>query len=104
MVQIVSYNVDFKGAYTNKVMCGDCDFITSDTLWDLKVLKKEINREHILQILMYWRMGLRSNPKIFNKIKNVGIYNPRKNKVYLYSLKELNPKIIKIIDKYVIGY
>lgn len=101
---IISYNVDFKGAYTNRVICGDCDFITSDTLWDLKVLKKEINREHILQILMYWRMGLRSNPKIFNKIKNIGIYNPRKNKVYLYSLKELNPTIIKIIDKYVIGY
>lgn len=101
---ITSFGFDFTNAYTRTVIVGDGDFLTDDTLWDLKVLKNYFNKNHSLQILMYWRMGLRSNYKIFKKIKYLGIYNPRKNMVYRYYLKNLSDDIINIVDKEVIGY
>lgn len=101
---ITSFGFDFTNAYTRTVIAGDGDFLTDDTLWDLKVSKNYFNKNHSLQILMYWRMGLRSNYKIFKKIKYLGIYNPRKNLVYRYNLKNLSDEIITIIDKEVIGY
>lgn len=101
---ITSFGFDFTNAYTKTVVAGDGDFLTEDTLWDLKVLKKYFTKNHTLQILMYWRMGLRSNYKIFKKIKYLGIYNPRKNLVYRYNLKNLSDEIITIVDKEVIGY
>lgn len=101
---ITSFGFDFTNAYTRTVIAGDGDFLTEDTLWDLKVLKNYFNKNHSLQILMYWRMGLRSNYKIFKKIKYLGIYNPRKNMVYRYNLKNLSDDIINIVDKEVIGY
>lgn len=101
---ITSFGFVFTNAYTRNVVAGDGDFLTEDTLWDLKVLKGYFNKNHSLQILMYWRMGLRSNYKIFKKIKYLGIYNPRKNLVYRYNLKNLSDEIITIVDKEVIGY
>ena len=101
---ITSFGFDFTNAYTRTVIAGDGDFLTDDTLWDLKVSKNYFNKNHSLQILMYWRMGLRSNYKIFKKIKYLGIYNPRKNMVYRYNLKNLSDDIINIVDKEVIGY
>ncbi|MBF1054240.1 MAG: hypothetical protein HXL14_05105, partial [Parvimonas sp.] len=52
---ITSYGFDFTNAYTRTVIAGDGDFLTEDTLWDLKVLKNYFNKNHSLQILMYWR-------------------------------------------------
>lgn len=101
---ITSFGFDFTNAYTRTVIAGDGDFLTDDTLWDLKVSKNYFTKNHSLQILMYWRMGLRSNYKIFKKIKYLGIYNPRKNIVYRYNLKNLSDDIITIVDKEVIGY
>lgn len=72
----------FEGGYTDIVSAGDGDFLTSDTLWDLKVSKKEPTSKHTLQLLMYWRMGLHSIHPEYQRIRNLGIYNPRHNRVY----------------------
>lgn len=47
----------FEGGYTDTVDTGDGDFTTADTLWDFKVSKMPIKKEHTLQLLMYWRHG-----------------------------------------------
>ena len=95
---------DFKGAYTRNIASGDGDFLTEDTLWDLKVLKGYINKNHTLQLLIYWRMGLRTDQPEFKNIQHLGIYNPRKNKVYRIQVDEIPEETIKIVDQEIIGY
>jgi len=94
----------FEGAYTDIIVSGDGDFITSDTLWDLKVSKQRILKEHTLQLLVYWRMGLRSIHTEFKSIQYLGIFNARKNEVYRISVDKIPAEVIHEIDTGVIGY
>lgn len=94
----------FEGGYTNVVSSGDGDFTTSDTLWDFKVSKSKPKKEHTLQLLMYWRMGLRSIHPEFKDIQYLGIYNPRLNVVYRISVKKIPVSVIEEVEHEVIGY
>lgn len=94
----------FSEGYTDIVSTGDGDFTTSDTLWDFKVSKKPINKNHTLQLLMYWRMGLHSIHPEFQDIKYLGIYNPRMNKTYRIAVEEISKNIIDEVEREVIGY
>ena len=94
----------FKGGYTNTVCSGDGDFITEDTLWDFKVSKLLIKKEHTLQLLMYWRMGLHSVHEEFKNIKYLGIYNPRLNTVYRIAVDKISANVISEVETDVIGY
>ncbi len=94
----------FEGGYTNIVSFGDGDFTTTDTLWDYKVSKLPIKKEHTLQLLMYWRMGLHSIHPEFKMIKYLGIYNPRMNYVYQIAVDNISQKIIMEVENEVIGY
>lgn len=92
------------GGYTATVDTGDGDFLTEDTLWDFKVSKSNPTNRHTLQLLMYWIMGQHSGRDEFKKIKKLGIFNPRLNIVYLYSVDNVPKKIIKEIERDVICY
>lgn len=95
----------FQGGYTNTVSSGDGDFLTESTLWDFKVSIKASTSAHTLQLLMYYLMGMNSmNRKDFESIKNLGIFNPRLNKVYLYEINDIAPEIIEEVSSTVIGY
>lgn len=94
----------FEGAYTKIIASGDGDYLTKDTLWDLKVLKNHFTKNHTLQLFIYRRMGLKSDYETFKNIKYLGIYNPRKNKVFTYELSKLSEETIRIVDEEVIGY
>lgn len=95
----------FKGGYTDKITAGDGDFITNNTLWDMKVSVKEPTKDHSLQVLIYWRMGLHSiNKKEFEKIKYLGIINPRLGLLWTISVKDIPQEIIEIVDRDIIGY
>lgn len=94
----------FEGGYTNVVSTGDGDFTTKDTLWDFKVSKMPINKNHTLQLLMYWRMGLHSIHPEFKDIKYLGIYNPRLNTVYRIAVTDIPEDVIKEVERDVIGY
>lgn len=94
----------FEGGYTNVVSAGDGDFTTEDTLWDFKVTKCRIKKEHTLQLLMYWRMGLHSIHPEFKNIKYLGIFNPRQNTVLRIAVADIPEEIIKIVDVEIIGY
>ncbi|WP_338487953.1 hypothetical protein [Ruoffia tabacinasalis] len=95
---------DFEGAYTRNIASGDGDFLTEDTLWDLKVLKGYISKNHTLQLLVYWRMGLRTVQTEFQSIRYLGIYNPRKNTVHRLNVDQITEETIKIVDQEIIGY
>lgn len=94
----------FEGAYTKEIGAGDGDFLTDDTIWDLKVLKNEITAQNTLQLLIYYLMGKRSIHPEFETINQIGIYNPRYNAVYQLLVKDISQDIIKEVSENVIGY
>ena len=90
--------------YSKVVDAGDGDFLTKDTLWDFKVSKDEPKPKYTLQLLVYYIMGMHSIHKEFKSIKNLGIYNPRMNKVYTVSIDTIPQSVINEVSKDVIGY
>lgn len=104
---IVMDGFTLDGAYTDKIGSGDGDYLTKDTLWDFKVSKekRELRSQHTLQLLVYYIMGCHSyNKKIFFQIEKLGIYNPRKNKVYLVEINSIPIDTRLEVSKEVIGY
>ena len=101
---IVDSGITFHGGYSNVVNQGDGDFITKDTLWDMKVIKSRPSAKHTLQLLMYFIMAKKSKQKKYKDLKYVGIWNPRLNKVYKFKVSDLDKSIIKEIEKDVIEY
>lgn len=90
--------------YTDTVTNGDGDFLTSDTLWDFKVSKAEPTNKYTLQLAMYYIMGKHSGQDIYKDTRNIGIYNPRLNKVYTLDMNTVPSEVIAEIEKEVIGY
>lgn len=90
--------------YTMTVDSGDGDYLTRDTLWDLKTNRSRPTSRHTLQLLMYWIMGQHSGQKIYRKISKIGIFNPRLNEVYTLDVKAISKKIIREVEKNVICY
>lgn len=101
---ITKVGFTFEGGYTQKVDSGDGDYLTGDTLWDMKVSKNEINSKESLQILMYYLMGLHSKKQEFQTIKYIGIFNPRKNKAYRIDVDEISAEVKNKVQSEVIGY
>lgn len=92
------------GGYTTTVKSGDGDFLTTDTLWDIKVMKNKITSAHTLQILMYWIMGKHSGQPIFDNIDKIGIFNPRLNEAHILKISDIPKDIIEAVEKDVICY
>lgn len=101
---IRQYEFTFEGGYTNEVTSGDGDYLTDDTLWDIKVLKSTPTSKNTLQILMYYIMGKHSDYRTFDRIKKLGIYNPRLNVAYLLPVTLIGSHVYKEVAEEVIGY
>lgn len=91
-------------AYTKTVTAGDGDFLTKDTIWDLKVLKSKPNNKHTLQLLMYWIMGQHSEIDYYKDLTRLGIFNPRLNTVYTLKVSDISLDIISAVERDVICY
>ena len=92
------------GGYTRVVSGGDGDFLTEDTLWDFKVSKSKITSSHTLQLMMYHIMGQHSGQCIFKGIEKVGVFNPRRNEVYILNISDVSDETIEIIERDVLCY
>lgn len=102
---IIKDGFNFEGGYTDLVNEGDGDFLTKDTLWDFKVSNKALTNKHTLQLLMYYLMGTHSiHEEDFLDIKNIGVFNPRLNTVYLLKISDIPKETIKAVSEQVIGY
>lgn len=101
---IVESGFTFEGAYTRVIGSGDGDYLTEDTLWDMKVSKYEPSTQWTFQLLIYYVMGLHTGLIKFKRIKYLGIFNPRLNKVYRYDVSLVSKDDIKRIEEEVIGY
>lgn len=102
---ILQNSVTFESAYTGKVRTGEVDFLTEDAMWDLKILKHPVRQEDTLQILIYYLLGLESiHKEEFEKIKTIGIYNPRINIVYAIDVSKIDEKTRQKVYENVMGY
>ncbi len=101
---VVKDGFTFEGGYTEIVSTGDGDFLTESTLWDFKVSKNEPTNKHTLQLLMYYLMGKHSVHEEFQKIEQLGIFNPRLNKVYLLEINEISDEVMSRVSTEVVGY
>ena len=63
---VIKIGFTFEGGYTSLVSSGDGDYLTKETLWDLKVSKSQMNTQNTLQILMYYILGVHSVHKEFS--------------------------------------
>ena len=102
-VKVQGFTFEKKG-YTDVVDAGDGDFLTKDTLWDIKVSKSKPSSNNTLQLLMYYIMGKHSKKPEFTKIKKIGIFNPKLKTVYLLDVKDIPKSTIKTVEKDVICY
>lgn len=100
----IADHLTFKGGYTGHVTNGDGDFLTKDTLWDFKVSKQRLSSKSVLQLLIYWRLGLHSIHPEYQRIKYLGVYNPRMNVIYRYSVDKISEKAIEELDYSIICY
>lgn len=94
----------FIGGYTQTITSGDADFMTEDTLWEFKVSNDRPKSIHTLQLLVYYLLGIHSNKEKYSKIKNLAIYNPRLNKVFIINIDEISDETIKVVEDEVIVY
>lgn len=92
------------GGYTPTVSSGDGDFLSADTMWDLKIVRSPLNSKHTLQLLMYWIMGQHSGQEIYRDINKIGFFNPRSNEIKVLDMKKVPEKTIQYVEKNVICY
>ena len=94
---------DENSGYDDKIWFGWGDFLTADTIWDMKVSKNKLTTKHTLQVVAYWILGKRSRLPKFENVSKVGLYNPRLNCAYVCVMGETLPMdVIKVIDREVI--
>jgi len=101
---VVKDGFTFEGGYTNLISTGDGDFLTENTLWDFKVSKSAPTSKQTLQLLVYYLMGVHSIHSKFKQIENLGMFNPRLNKVYLLPINTISDETINEVKNIVIGY
>ena len=100
----ITDHLTFKGGYTGHVTSGDGDFLTKDTLWDFKVSKQTLQSRSVLQLLIYWRLGLHSTHPEYRDVKYLGVYNPRMNMIYRYPVADISDEAIEELDYSIICY
>lgn len=93
-----------RGGYTNLVDSGDGDFLTADTLWDMKISANKPTKDHTLQLLMYFLMGKASGLPEFEQLTHVGLINPRLGAVHRLAVADVPADVIDVIRRDVIGY
>lgn len=94
----------FEGAYTDDASASDGDYICGDTLWDLKVSKKEPTSKNTMQVLLYYLMGLRSNKEEFKGVTRIGLYNPWLQTSWSMSVLDIDEGNLTEIEQNVLGY
>lgn len=81
---------------------GDCDIITADTLWEMKVSKYPPTQEHTMQLLLYYHLMFVQYESLALKIKNIGIFNPRLNTAYTYNMEKFEQEYTFTFMHYVV--
>lgn len=100
---VIDSGFTFSGGYSDSIESGDADYLTSDTIWDLKVRKAQPNKNSTLQVLLYYLLSLHSDQPEFKGITKVGIYNPYLQCAWTVSVLDLDESMLKEVEAEVLG-
>lgn len=101
---VVNTQCTFEGGYSALISSGDGDFLTNDTLWDMKCSKYNMTTQNSLQLAMYYLMGYNSIHNEFKNIKYLGIFNPILNTVWTVDINSISNKVFYDICHEILGY
>lgn len=96
------YGIQFNiPAEYSHVTIGDCDFLTHNTLIDLKVSKNPPTNKDSFQLLIYYLLGMKipHYTEKFANLEYLTIFNPRLSTEWVFSIKNIEPKTIEDIEK-----
>ena len=82
----------------------DADWITEDSLIDIKCTKDGPKSSETFQLILYYLLGMNEAPSTFRKIKYLKILNPRLCRVYTYEIDKLKKEDLKHIEIDIMGY
>lgn len=100
----VCHRYKFKpGACTDKVAAAEIDFLTKDTLWDFKVSKYGPVKSALVQLLIYFIMGIHSDKETFDSVTKIGVYNPRQDMAWVANIDDIPTRAFEQVEK-IIGY
>lgn len=85
----IDSEIVFDGGFNDYVTNGDGDFLANDTIWDMKVSKYPPNKDHTLQLAMYYILAQASGQYKYTHIQRLGIYNPRLHTCYYINVKDI---------------
>lgn len=101
---VVATGMTFEGGYSGDFDAGDADFLTQDTLWDLKTSKDEPSTQDTLQLAIYYLASIHSPKEEFKSIENIGFFNPRLNKSWKVAVLDLDDLVLDDISTKLLGY
>lgn len=101
---VVSTGFTFEGAYTERITAGEGDFLTADTLWDMKAMSCRMNKHHTLQLLLYWMMGQRTGRPEFRSITHIGLYNPLLNESSRLAVRDIPDDVMEAVWHGILEY
>lgn len=78
------------------------ELISQDSLWDFTLSRKNPTKNQFLSLLVQYVILSRTIG--FNKIKTIGLFNPRTNILYTINTQTVDPDLIKICEKDLLGY
>ena len=94
----------FPGGYVGTIASEPSEFVkVAETLWDFDASEHGPTKEHTLQLLAVWLMGLRSGTPQFKTITHLGVFNPRLNAVSRLALADIPAGVIEEVERDVIG-
>ncbi len=100
---VIDSGFTFSGGYSDSIESGDADYLTTNTIWDLKVRKAEPNKNSTLQVLLYYLLSLHSDQPEFKGITKVGIYNPYLQCAWTVSVLDLDESMLREVEAEVLG-
>lgn len=101
---VVATGFTFDGAYTEQIAAGEGDYLTADTLWDMKLISGKPTKNHALQPLLYWMMGQRTGRPEFRTVTHIGLYNPLQNESRRLALRDIPDDVMETVWHGILGY
>lgn len=93
----------FPGGYVGSIAAEPSELVkVAETIWDFDASERGPTKEHTLQLLVGWLLGLRSGTPQFKTITHLGVFNPRLNTVYRLPLSDVPARVIEAIEGNVI--
>lgn len=100
---VVDSELTFGGGYFGDVDTGNADYLTSDTLWDLKTSKYKPRPADTLQLATYYLLALKSPKEEYRGIDRIGFFNPRLNKSWTMDVMDIDEHVLDDIQTGVLG-